>query len=264
AMHHARDVACGPGGPAIPHDGEPHTPPVTNADALATMAEASLTSTASSSGGDRYQVVLHLGPDGRRELADGSTVSRQAAQRLLCDAAVLGIADADGGGSPAATKRTRTIPAALRRALRARDRGCRFPGCTHRRFLDAHHIRHWADGGETAIENLVQLCRRHHRLIHEGGFSVEREANGELVFRRRGGSAVHAKPPQIRGSAAAIASGGRRPPRLASGDPLDLDLTVECMIGVSRRAGRAAPAPATSVELESEPAVAELSPAAPG
>jgi hypothetical protein len=68
-------------------------------------------------------------------------------------------------------RKTRAVPPAIRRALRLRDRGCRFPGCTHTRFVDAHHIRHWADGGETKLSNLVELCGRHHRLLHEGGFS---------------------------------------------------------------------------------------------
>ena len=71
-------------------------------------------------------------------------------------------------------RRSRTIAPALRRALKRRDGGCRFPGCTHTRFVDGHHIQHWADGGETCLENLVLLCRHHHRLIHEGGFRVER------------------------------------------------------------------------------------------
>jgi len=61
------------------------------------------------------------------------------------------------------------VPPTLRRAVQACDGGCRFPGCEHRRFLDAHHIRHWAHGGETSKENLIMLCRHHHRLVHEGG-----------------------------------------------------------------------------------------------
>jgi hypothetical protein len=74
-------------------------------------------------------------------------------------------------------RKTRTIPPALRRALEARDRGCRFPGCGLR-FTDAHHIRHWADGGETRLGNLVLLCRFHHRLVHEEGFRVHAPTGG--------------------------------------------------------------------------------------
>jgi hypothetical protein len=70
----------------------------------------------------------------------------------------------------------------MRRALQARDRQCRFPGCTHRHFIDGHHIHHWSEGGETSLDNLVLLCRRHHRLVHEGGFGCERDGAGKIVF----------------------------------------------------------------------------------
>ena len=69
-------------------------------------------------------------------------------------------------------RRTRTIPPSLRRALEARDRGCRFPGCGSR-FTDGHHVRHWADGGATSLDNCLLLCRFHHRLVHEEGWKVE-------------------------------------------------------------------------------------------
>lgn len=69
-------------------------------------------------------------------------------------------------------RKTRTVPPAIRRALDHRDGGCRFPGCGLR-FCDAHHIKHWADGGQTRLDNLVLLCRRHHRAVHEEGFTVE-------------------------------------------------------------------------------------------
>ena len=68
----------------------------------------------------------------------------------------------------------------MRRALKARDGGCRFPGCTNHKFVDGHHIRHWADGGETRLDNLVLLCRHHHHLVHEGGFDCKRSPTGEI------------------------------------------------------------------------------------
>ena len=71
----------------------------------------------------------------------------------------------------------------MHRALRSRDGGCRFPGCTNTRFVDGHHIKHWADGGETSLDNLVLLCRRHHHLVHEGGFACEKSADGEVFFK---------------------------------------------------------------------------------
>ena len=70
----------------------------------------------------------------------------------------------------------------MRRALKARDGGCRFPGCTSHKFCDGHHIKHWSDGGETSLDNLVLLCRYHHRLVHEGGFDCKRSKDGEIYF----------------------------------------------------------------------------------
>jgi hypothetical protein len=90
--------------------------------------------------------------------------------------------------------RTWTIPPALRRALHHRDRGCRFPGCGVR-FGQGHHIRHWAQGGPTTLSNLALLCRRHHRAVHEEGFQVDREPDGELRFRRPDGRVLPDVPP---------------------------------------------------------------------
>jgi predicted restriction endonuclease len=70
----------------------------------------------------------------------------------------------------------------LRRALLARDRHCRFPGCTHERWLAAHHVVHWADGGETSLDNTLLLCSSHHRLLHEGQFRIKADCNGEWQF----------------------------------------------------------------------------------
>jgi len=74
-------------------------------------------------------------------------------------------------------RKRRTVPPAIRRALDHRDKGCRFPGCGCR-YTDAHHITHWADGGETKLENLILLCRRHHRAVHEEGVRVEMTEGG--------------------------------------------------------------------------------------
>ena len=80
------------------------------------------------------------------------------------------------------SRKHRLVQPALRRALEARDRGCRFPGCSHERWLDAHHVVHWADGGETSLENTLLLCSSHHRLLHEGGFAIRADADGEWQF----------------------------------------------------------------------------------
>ena len=77
-----------------------------------------------------------------------------------------------------------------------RDRGCAFPGCTHNRFLHGHHIQHWLHGGETSLDNLSLLCSHHHHLVHEGGWSVERTAEGDLFFRAPDGHELPAVPVQ--------------------------------------------------------------------
>ena len=116
-------------------------------------------------------------------LEDGPHVTAETSRRIACDASIVRLIENENGEPLSIGRKSRTIPPAMRRALRARDDGCRFPGCTHRSFLDGHHIRHWADGGETGLDNLVQLCRHHHRLVHEGGFHCGKDEHGNLQFR---------------------------------------------------------------------------------
>jgi hypothetical protein len=172
------------------------------ADALVTMAETTLRHGPEPlSSAERYQVVVHItaetlaaGEDRRCELNNGQRLAQDTARRIACDGSLLRITD-DAAGNPLDIgRKTRAMPPAMHRALRSRDHGCRFPGCTHDRFVDAHHIRHWANGGETSLDNLVLLCRRHHRLVHEGGFGVERIADGALRFTRPDGRAITEHP----------------------------------------------------------------------
>jgi hypothetical protein len=168
--------ADGRGGSAEPRLRESRP---TNVEALVAMADASLAREGGRSGGERYQVVVYVdeavlaGNDAAGPvLVGGPAVAADTARRIACDAAVVRVSLGQDGPLDVG-RRTRTIPPALRRALRLRDRGCRFPGCENHRFVDAHHIRHWARGGPTALDNLVLLCRRHHRLVHEGGCRVD-------------------------------------------------------------------------------------------
>jgi hypothetical protein len=119
-------------------------------------------------------------------LEGGMRVPAGTSQRLACDATRVLMRHDAGGRVIEIGARTRTIPPALRRALQHRDQGCRFPGCGVR-FGQGHHIRHWAHGGPTTLSNLTMLCRRHHRAIHEEGYQVERQPDGELQFRRPNG-----------------------------------------------------------------------------
>ncbi len=126
--------------------------------------------------------VSPIGGQAALEDADGLRVSAETARRTACDAGAVVMRHAADGSVLDVGRKTRTIPPALRRALEARDRQCRFPGCNARR-CDAHHVRHWADGGRTRLDNLVLLCRRHHRAVHEEGFTVRMSATGEAEFR---------------------------------------------------------------------------------
>ncbi len=119
-------------------------------------------------------------------LERGVDVSAETSRRLACDQSRLTMTH-DRAGTPLDVgRKRRTVPVALRRALEYRDGGCRFPGCcVGLRFCDAHHLKHWAAGGETRLDNLLLLCRRHHRAVHEMGFHVERADRGhgpELRF----------------------------------------------------------------------------------
>ena len=125
--------------------------------------------------------------------AGGIHVSAETARRLACDAATVTMHHGPAGEVLDVGRRTRTISPALRRALAARDRHCRFPGCTATR-CDVHHVRHWAQGGATALDNLVLLCRRHHRAVHEEGFRVALGPAGETRFVRPDGRPLPEAP----------------------------------------------------------------------
>jgi len=129
---------------------------------------------------------------GTGQTSGGEGLDRDVVRRLCCDAGVVPVVT-DAQGTPMDVgRRRRTIPARLRKALVARDRGCRFPGCTNRRWVDGHHIQHWLTGGETNLGNLVLLCRRHHRCLHELGFGLARGSDGALVFIDPQGRPIHA------------------------------------------------------------------------
>ncbi len=157
------------------------------ADALAEVAETYMNNNESSgSTADRYQVVVHVvgAAQGRDpHLEDGPHVSAVTSRRIACDSTIVPIKEDKNGEPLSIGRRSRTIPPPMRRALRVRDKGCRFPGCTNTRFVDGHHIQHWADGGETSLDNLVMLCRHHHHLVHEGGFVCEKASDGAVHFK---------------------------------------------------------------------------------
>ncbi len=177
------------------------------ADALRLIAEQFLErrgeETGAGSAADRVQVVVHIdhavlseqqaaaasGPH-RCELEEGPALALDTARRLACDATVIGLVEGDDGEPLDIGRKTRSIPAAISRALKARDGGCRYPGCDRTRSTEGHHVKHWADGGETKLGNLVTLCRFHHGLVHEGGYGVASPDDGLFIFTRPNGRRV--------------------------------------------------------------------------
>ena len=168
-------------------DSEPEPISTRRADALAEVAESYMNSEpVPNATADRYQVVVHVSAETSMDhpnIEDGPYVSAETSRRIACDCSVLGVREDENGEPLSIGRKTRSIPPAMRRALRLRDAGCRFPGCTNDRYVDGHHIRHWADGGETGLDNLVLLCRHHHHLVHEGGFACEKTEDGEVLFK---------------------------------------------------------------------------------
>jgi len=165
---------------------------VQQADALVTVVSAYLSGNGdvSASTSDNYQVTVHVD---RSALAEGegrSSLPIESVKRLCCDGDAVVIVENEEGEPLSVGRKTRTVPTAIKRALQARDKGCVFPGCHHTRFVDAHHVIHWSAGGETSLENLILLCSRHHRLVHEGGFRIERDYQNKWFFKRPDGRAV--------------------------------------------------------------------------
>jgi hypothetical protein len=184
------------------------------ADALVAIAQGSLSATGDVSSGDCHQVVVHVDVealtatgDGRIEIDEAGAVPPEIARRISCDASLVTLIE-NRGRVVGVGRRTRKIPRAVRRALKARDKMCRFPGCANPRILDGHHMRHWTDGGETTLDNLVLLCRWHHRLVHERNYTVSTDSTGKPVFRSPHGYVIDvvAKKPAARAADVVVAN----------------------------------------------------------
>lgn len=175
---------------------------------------------------------------GRCELEHGPAIAAETARRLACDASLVAIIENERGEPMNVGRKTRTIPPAIRRALNSRDKGCRFPGCSFKRYVDGHHVKHWAHGGETRLTNLVTLCRFHHRLVHEGQVVVQTLDDGAFRFGRPDGKSFESPVPLatdwVNLVAAHEAQGIQVNPRTAvtrwTGETLDHELAVNWLL----------------------------------
>jgi hypothetical protein len=184
-------------------DGDRRSPAQRRADALGEICRGWLDGAARPSvAGEKPHLTITVDVEdlvaGRTgELDHAGAIAGEALRRLACDASVVRLVMAGRSEPLDVGRRTPVVPPAMRRALVARDRGCRFPGCERpHSWCDAHHVTHWADGGRTAVSNLVLLCRRHHRSIHEG-FGV-RMRSGQPQFLRPDGLAILGRAPPAR------------------------------------------------------------------
>ncbi|HZP28216.1 MAG TPA: DUF222 domain-containing protein, partial [Acidimicrobiia bacterium] len=215
-----------------------HLPPVarTHADALMALVHRAV-----AGGGDdtdagdgvHAEMSFHVDVDtlatdhGERcELDDGPALAAETARRLACDASVVEIVEDDDGVPLRANRRMRRASAALRRAVHARDRGCRFPGCTETRVVQRHHIHHYAHGGPTSLWNLIELCPFHHRVVHEGGWGIALAPDGTVTITKPDGTVFAAPPPAIDPG-----DGGIEARNAASGERVTVDTAVPAWCG---------------------------------
>jgi hypothetical protein len=220
------------------------------ADAMAVIFESFMAHGAEAmSGGERHQVVVHVsgetlsaGGGDRCEIEDGPAIAAETARRLTCDASVIAIVENEKGEPLSVGRKTRSIPPAIQRALNSRDKGCRFPGCSHKKYTDAHHIKHWARGGETKMSNLVTLCRFHHRKVHEGQVVVQVLDDGAIRFVQPNGESFESHThitgdwrqlPAVHERAGIQIDAGTAAPYLHSGS-MDYGIAIDYLMSLPR------------------------------
>jgi hypothetical protein len=197
SAEHAADTSAEASGPS-----KSATYFARRADALVEVCQAFLAggSGKSTSTADHYQVVVHVdekalaGEASAEASAPKSDLPIESVRRLCCDTSLVAVTKGENGNPLDVGRKHRIVQPALRRALLARDKCCSYPGCSHTRWLDAHHVQHWIDGGDTSLENTLLLCSKHHRLLHEGGFSIKKNYKGEQYFETAQGKVISKAP----------------------------------------------------------------------
>jgi hypothetical protein len=221
------------------------------ADALMALAESFLANgPVPASGSDRYLVVIHVDADvladdgeGRCHIEGGPALSAESVRRLACGVSLVWLASDEDGDPVAISEKTQDIPMSVRRAVRARDKGCVFPTGAGSRcgmpaeYSHVHHVVHRAHDGPHSKANCFTLCSFHHHLVHEGGFTLASLGDGTLEFRRPDGSVITNEPPVLPDSADSAYI--RRPelqPDIAwarsNGERMDLGMTVDVLLGI--------------------------------
>ncbi|MDZ7684518.1 MAG: DUF222 domain-containing protein [Gammaproteobacteria bacterium] len=155
------------------------------ADALVEMARSYLADESAGKRSDSYQVMLHVDESALRGEGGRSDLPVETMRRIACGAGIVPVVMDEDGNPLNVGRKQRMLSPAGRRALYARDKQCVFPGCSHTKWLEPHHVVRWADGGETSAENHMLLCSHHHRLLHEGGYTIHADFEGNWYFKTR-------------------------------------------------------------------------------
>ena len=208
-----RDAASAEAPPSIPGNVKrlrPHA--FGRADALMSIASALVRDESPERTPVELIVVVDRGT-GSGKTAGGSIVAPAVVERLMCDAGVVDVVEDDHGNVIDVGRKHRTLSTKLKRALAARDPHCRFPGCSNRAFLDAHHVVPWSEDGETNLDNLVRTCTFHHDLLHDGYRCTF--VGGAPVFADRDGRPISIVPerPRVTAIAREVDVRGDRGPR---------------------------------------------------
>ncbi len=173
--------------PVMPDEASARLVGARRADALVALCSVQLADDADP---DRATVVVHaeldalLDPDANALIENGPVIGGTTLHRLLCNARMQLVVERPDGTVHGIGHVTREPAPWMMRQLRHRDGTCRFPGCDARRFTQAHHVEWWSRGGETSLDNLVLVCAFHHRLVHEHGWGLARDDDGELTWVR--------------------------------------------------------------------------------
>ena len=166
------------------------------ADALVAVARGYLSGTGGEkqAKSDNYQVVVHVDAAALQDKGGKSDLPVESVRRIACDADLVAVIRDAKGNLLNLGRKHRVVSPQLKRALLARDKCCTYPSCSHEQFLEAHHVMHWADGGETSLDNTRLICNRHHRLLHEGGFTIHKNFAGEWYFKTAEGKVLPEAP----------------------------------------------------------------------